>query len=115
MAVVSGGAGLPNASKEVYEFALGAACSDGKMWPEEQFKLAERLDPENSEVDRRKYQEILLRLGGLTRDQFLADDPVRRGISCPHSFSCCALLIANSQELHPQRITRALSCSTKTE
>lgn len=79
MAAVFGAGGLPGASKAVYEFALGATCSDGKIWPEEQFKLAERLDPDGPEADKRKYQEILLRLGGLIRDQFLADDPRRRG------------------------------------
>lgn len=85
MTAVAGSGGQPNASKQVYEFALRASCSDGKIWPEEQYKAAERLDPENSDADKRKYQEFLLKLGGLIRDQFLVHDPKARGVSLIHA------------------------------
>ncbi|KAI4603021.1 hypothetical protein KJ359_005811 [Pestalotiopsis sp. 9143b] len=82
MAAVAGAvAGQPsrNPSRQVYEFALRKACSDGRLWPEEQYKAAERLSPDTSEADKRKHQEFLLKLGGLIRDQFLVHDPVARG------------------------------------
>jgi hypothetical protein len=70
----------PTAAKLVFEFALRPSCSDGKLWPEEQYKTAERLNPDESEADKRKYQEILLKLGGLLRDQFMTHDPKARGM-----------------------------------
>lgn len=83
MAAAVAGAGAvaqPNPSKQVFEFALRTTCSDGKLWPEEQYKAAERLSPDDSEIDKRKYQEFLLKLGGLLRDQFLISDPVARSM-----------------------------------
>lgn len=83
MAAVAGAvAGQPsrNPSRQVYEFALRRTCSDGKLWPEEQYKAAERLNPDTSEADKRKHQEFLLKLGGLVRDQFLINDPVARSM-----------------------------------
>ncbi|KAF3005467.1 hypothetical protein E8E14_007832 [Neopestalotiopsis sp. 37M] len=77
-AAIAGAGGQANPSKQVFEFALRTTCSDGKLWPEEQYKAAERLSPDDSEIDKRKYQEFLLKLGGLLRDQFLISDPVAR-------------------------------------
>ncbi|ETS82374.1 hypothetical protein PFICI_04250 [Pestalotiopsis fici W106-1] len=77
-AVVAGAGGQLNPSRQVFEFALRSTSSDGKLWPEEQYKAAERLNPDDSEIDKRKYQEFLLKLGGLLRDQFLIRDPVAR-------------------------------------
>ncbi|KAI1850051.1 hypothetical protein JX266_004430 [Neoarthrinium moseri] len=65
---------------ELFEFAFRLGTSDGKAWPEEQYRGTERLDPEGSEEEKQKYHEYRLKLAGLLRDQILVyQDPKSRG------------------------------------
>lgn len=109
----NGARGQPNFSKQVFEIALRPTCSDGKIWPEDQYKTAERLNLGESDADRRKHQEYLLKLGGLLRDQFLIQDPVARGIHSTNHHMLCrfplqAILISGRSQLHPERAPRIL-------
>ncbi|KAH6660444.1 hypothetical protein BKA67DRAFT_653623 [Truncatella angustata] len=80
MNTVTASGGQPNGSKLVFEIALDPSCSDGKQWAEEQCKGAERLDPDASEFEKRKYQEYLLKLGSLLRNEFMVPkDRAARG------------------------------------
>ncbi|KAH8681193.1 hypothetical protein BX600DRAFT_504921 [Xylariales sp. PMI_506] len=60
--------GLQTATNTAFPFALRSGCSDGKAWPEEQYKTTQRLPIGNP-----KYQEYYFKLGGFLRDQLFYD------------------------------------------
>jgi hypothetical protein len=79
----------------VYEFALAADCSDGKLWTEESYKGTIRLNPDASVDDKQKYLEYGMKLGGLLRDQFLSHDRSARGLhpcTPSHCLHLCSLM-----------------------
>ncbi|KAI0132095.1 hypothetical protein BJ170DRAFT_718005 [Xylariales sp. AK1849] len=72
MAAKTARPGRSNTSN-VYPFALPPSCSDGLAYGEELLKGTERLD-----LNDKKYSEYYRKLGGLLRDQFFTEDPLRK-------------------------------------